>query len=419
MHSSGVTRADRGLGKNPFWGIAALALLAVLALPGCGSLERREAVPPDLSEKAVIPGIPDSRYWVDRDSSAFVKDAVQAVERERAVLAAQGKRTDRLPPANFLAISGGGDAGAFGAGLLVGWTAQGTRPEFKAVTGISTGALIAPFAYLGPRYDKVLREVYTSLGPKDVFEPRGALAALTSDAMADTTPLWQLIGKYITPEFLAEIAREYQKGRILLIGTTNLDARRPVIWNMGAIASSKAPQALDLFRKIMLASASIPGAFPPVMIDVEVDGKPYQEMHVDGGAMAQVFLYPPRTAASFAAAGKAVPTRVRRAYIIRNAMITPDWSSTQRATLTIVGRAIASLIQTQGVGDLYRIYATAQKDGVDFNLAYIGPDFTYPHKEEFDTEYMRKLFDYAYQLAVKGYPWKKTPPGYSEALPSK
>jgi predicted acylesterase/phospholipase RssA len=157
--------------------------------------------------------------------------------------------------------TGGGDAGAFGAGLLVGWTAHGTRPEFKIVTGVSTGALIAPFAYLGPRYDDVLRQVYTSIGPKDVYEARTILAALTSDGLADNRPLWHLIAKYVTADFLAEIAQEYEKGRFLLIGTTNIDARCGVVWNMGAIASSKDPRAVELFRNIMLASAAIPGPF--------------------------------------------------------------------------------------------------------------------------------------------------------------
>jgi predicted acylesterase/phospholipase RssA len=414
--SMGVNRRGGcGAGKGAHW-VLALAVLAAVALPGCGALERREGVPPALTEKAVTPGAPNSRYWVDRDIEPVIRDAAQAGQREHAALAAAGKAAGPLPPANFLAISGGGDAGAFGAGVLVGWTAHGTRPEFKMVTGVSTGALIAPFAYLGPRYDDVLRQVYTSIGPKDVYEPRNVLAALTSDGLADNRPLWHLIAKYVTADFLAEIAREYDKGRFLLIGTTNIDARRPVIWNMGAIASSKDPRAVELFRNIMLASAAIPGAFSPVMIDVEVDGTPYQEMHVDGGAMAQVFLYPPRLMDQARAAGKKVAERERRAYIIRNAMLSPDWATTERSTLSIVGRSITSLLQTQGIGDLYRIYATTQKDGVDFNLAFIGPDFTYPHKEEFDTDYMRKLFDYGYQLAVKGYPWQKTPPGFSREI---
>ena len=395
--------------------IIAVLLTVLLLLQGCATPSRLAAVPVQDTTRAEIPGIPNARYWVDADVGPFIRDAIASGQREQAYLARIGHRGP-LPPINFLAVSGGGDDGAFGAGLLVGWTTAGTRPEFKGVTGISTGALIAPFAFLGPEEDDALRAVYTTIGPANVLEPRSLLAALTSDGMADNRPLGELISSRINAEFLARIAREYQdKGRLLLIATTNLDARRPVVWNMGAIASSADPRALDLFRNIMLASAAIPGAFPPTMIDVEVNGKPYQEMHVDGGAMAQVFLYPPRMFDLVRQQGLKVPPRARSVYVIRNARLDPDWAAVKRSTLTIVGRAISSLIQTQGVGDLYRIYLTAQQDGLDYNLAYIGADFKAEHKEDFDTTYMRALFDYGYQLARKGYPWQKTPPGLAVA----
>jgi hypothetical protein len=151
------------------------------------------------------------------------------------------------------------------------------------------------------------------------------------------------------------------------------------------------------------------------MIDVEVDGAPYQEMHVDGSAIASMFLYPPRLAGATQAAGGAVAERERHAYLIRNSRFDPEWAETERKTVSIVGRAITVLLQMQGLGDTYRIFATTQKDGVDFNLAFIGKEFNEPHEKEFDTEYMRKLFDYGYQKAIKGYPWQKTPPGYSSA----
>ena len=395
--------------------IIAVLLTVLLLLQGCATPSRLSAVPAQDTTRAEIPGIPNARYWVQTDIEPFIRDAIASGQREQAYLARIGHRGP-LPPINFLAVSGGGDDGAFGAGLLVGWSATGTRPEFKGVTGVSTGALIAPFAFLGPEEDDALRAVYTTIGPANVLEPRSLLAALTSDGMADNRPLGELISSRINAEFLARIAREYQdKGRLLLIATTNLDARRPVVWNMGAIASSADPRALDLFRNIMLASAAIPGAFPPTMIDVEVDGKPYQEMHVDGGAMAQVFLYPPRMFDLVRQQGLKVPPRARSVYVIRNARLDPDWAAVERSTLTIVGRAISSLIQTQGVGDLYRIYLTAQHDGLDYNLAYIGADFKAEHKEDFDTTYMRALFDYGYQLARKGYPWQKTPPGLAAA----
>ena len=392
-----------------------LLSFAALLLQGCATPGRLAAVPVQDTTRAEIPGIPNARYWVQTDIEPFVRDALASAQREQAYLARTGHQGP-LPPVNFLAVSGGGDDGAFGAGLLVGWTETGTRPEFRGVTGVSTGALIAPFAFLGPEEDDTLREVYTAIGPANVLEPRSLLVALTSDALADNSPLFELISRHINAEFLARIAREYQeKGRLLLIGTTNLDARRGIVWNMGAIAASGDPKALDLFRKIMLASAAIPAAFPPVMIDVEVNGKPYQEMHVDGGTQAQVFLYPPRMFDLIRQQGVNVAPRERSVYIIRNARLDPDWAAVERSTLTIAGRAISSLIQTQGLGDLYRIYTTAQRDGLDYNLAYIGSDFNAEHKEDFDTAYMRALFDYGYQLGRKGYPWQKTPPGMTAA----
>ena len=175
------------------------------------------------------------------------------------------------------------------------------------------------------------------------------------DAMADSAPMARLVERYVNQALLDEIAAEYAKGRLLLVGTTNLDSLEPVIWNMTAIAASKDPRALGLFRNILLASASIPGAFPPVMIDVNVDGVRHQEMHVDGGTVAQVFLYPPSLDIS-ATVGRHDAERKRTLYIIRNARLDPDWASVERRTMTIAARAIGSLTQTQGIGDLYRIY---------------------------------------------------------------
>jgi predicted acylesterase/phospholipase RssA len=162
----------------------------------------------------------------------------------------------------LLAISGGGENGAFGAGLLVGWTAAGARPVFKGVTGISTGALTAPFAFLGSAYDDKLREVYTTITGKDVLESRGIYGVLFQDSMADNAPLRKTVAKYVDQAMLDAIGKESKKGRILLIGTTNLDAMRPVIWNIGAIANSGQPDRLKLVQDILVASAAIPGAFP-------------------------------------------------------------------------------------------------------------------------------------------------------------
>lgn len=388
------------------------AILLPLLLVACAGPVRLNAVPEERTIEATIPGIPGARFWVDREMEPFLEEAMRSVELERAHLASIG-HSGSLPPVAFLAVSGGGDNGAFGAGVLSGWTARGDRPVFKGVTGVSTGALIAPMAFLGSEYDDALREAYTAITKNDIFEERGLILGFLSDALADTVPMTKLIERYVTQDFLDAIAAEYAKGRLLLVGTTNLDARRPVIWNMTAIAASGAPGAPALFRKILLASAAIPGAFPPVMIDVEVDGQHYQEMHVDGGAMAQVFLYPPslNLAKQSASAGL---VRQRSVYIIRNARLDPDWADVERRTFSIAGRAISSLIHSQGIGDLYRIYLTTQRDGIDYNLAFIGPEFDFKHDGEFDPAFMRALFDYGYGLAEQGYPWRKSPPGFDD-----
>ena len=394
--------------------LAVLGALCLLFAQGCATLTRQPAVPQKMRLSAEIPGMPGVRYFADAEAEEFLQDGIESLEREKAFLAASGYRGD-LPPVSFLAISGGGDDGAFGAGLLVGWTAAGNRPRFKGITGISTGALIAPFAFLGPEYDHVLKHVYTNTSATDIFKSRNLLSGILKDAMADTTPLYDLVKRYVNQKTLNDVAAEHAKGRMLLIGTTDLDSRTGVIWNMGKIAASGHPKALQLFHEIMIASAAIPGAFPPVLMDVEANGKQYQEMHVDGGTIAQVFVYPTSLSIAEESRKRGI-VRERNLYIIRNARLDPEWAEVERRTMSIAGRAISSLIRTQGIGDLYIIHSLAQRDGVDFNLAYIPPSFKVEHTKDFDTGYMRQLFNLGYSMAAKGYPWQKDPPGFHAVL---
>jgi hypothetical protein len=344
----------------------------------------------------------------------MLRDSLLSVDRELSAAYQDVNEGGRLPPINLLALSGGGDAGAFGAGLLVGWSAEGSRPEFNIVTGISAGALIAPFAFLGSKYDSVLESVCGTIGPGDIFHIHNVLAALSGDGMADDRPLEALIAKYVTSQTLSDIAHEYAKGRQLLIGTTDLDARQRVIWNMGAIASSSDPRALILFRQIILASTAIPGIFPPVMIDVEVDGRRYQEMHVDGGVMNTAFLLPPLYVSGIP--GMLVrDRRDRRVYVIRNGYLTGKWVAVSRRTTTVARRALDSLIEAQGMNDLYRLEVAAREDHEEFHLAFIGAEFEYPHKREFDAEYIRHLFRYSFRLAARGYSWHGELPGMTQS----
>lgn len=386
---------------------SALVLVVALgAVAGCAIPARGPAVPSSYTERALPLGMSNARFFADGDPAPMIAEAALAIERERASLRAAGLSTKQMPAASFLAISGGGDNGAFGAGLINGWTTTGTRPEFNIVTGVSTGSLIAPFAFLGPTYDGTLRKVYTTLSPDRVFFRRRLITALFSDALADTTPLAETIARYADQAMFDAIAREYQKGRLLLISTTDLDAQRPVIWNIGAIAASRHPKSLDLFRKILLASAAIPGAFEPVLLDVEIDGAQFQEMHVDGGAIAQLFLYPASIDPSVLAVD-----RTQTAYIIRNARLDPEHAEIERRALTIAGRAINTMLAASGYNDVMRMYFITKRDGIDYNLAFIGTDFKVRHERFFDPVYMHALFDYGYRHAVAGNAWHKTPPG--------
>ena len=253
------------------------AVLVVLALVGCSGVPERNTLPREYTLQAGIPGVPDARFWGD-EWPTYAEDrfnTLTAADFHREFSGIYDK------PHNYLAISGGGANGAFGAGLLVGWTATGKRPEFSMVTGVSTGALTAPFAFLGPEYDDEMKEVYTSTTTKDIARKRNLFTAAFGDSVTDTAPLKALIAKYIDAEMIDAIAREHRRGRRLFIGTLNLDASRSVIWSIGAIAASDYPQKISLIHELLRASAAIPVAFPPVMITVEAEGKQYDEMHVD------------------------------------------------------------------------------------------------------------------------------------------
>ncbi|MGI9344438.1 MAG: patatin-like phospholipase family protein, partial [Gammaproteobacteria bacterium] len=311
---------------------------------------------------------------------------------------------------HILAISGGGANGAFAAGLLNGWSASGERPEFTVVTGISTGALVAPFAFLGPDYDHLTERFYTQYATEDLVEERGWIRSfLGGEAGFDTSRLRARIAGYVDAGVMEAIATEHRRGRFLLIGTTNLDAARPVIWNIGAIAESGKPGALDLIHDILLASASIPIVFPPVLIEVESGGNVYDEMHADGGVSRQSFLFNLSDAEDTFEVLNIVGQG--RAYLIRNSKVEIPWQTVNRDMFSIAGRAASSLVHTQGMGDLYREYLGALRFDFDFNLAYIPSTFDAEPEELFDRNYMRKLYGLAYEMSIDGYPWQKIPPG--------
>ncbi len=399
-----------------------LGMAGSVPVAGCDVPARLASLPDRLGGKVTFHGFPsDIRAVLDGDDDALLgRESLDALRREIAYARSTG--VTKLPASNFLAISGGGENGAYGAGLLTQWSELGTRPVFKAVTGVSTGALTAPFAFLGPAYDGELERFYTTIGKSDVMRSRGLVAAVFGESLYDSTPLLDLIRRALTQRMVAEIGREHsEKGRILCVATTNLDVPVGVLWNIGAIAASGNAGAHELISRILLASASIPGAFPPVMIDVEAGGERFQEMHVDGGTVAQVVFYPPSfsgralsatQAADRAQLLEAVGRRRHRLFVIRNSRPGADMQTIDRSTFKIVGRAVSTLIATQGIGDLYRLYVIAQRDGIDYNVAWIPESFRTKLPEPFDRAYMNELYQIGRAAMRSGTAWSGYPPGY-------
>ncbi len=395
--------------------VSALMVIAVVA--GCGSLPRTP-VPVDHMLDAQIPGMPGIRSFGMKHSPAFQANLVQSIQAEREDVYCT--MPDGTPGYCVLALSGGGATGAFGAGFLNGWSASGSRPPFKLVTGISTGALIAPFAFLGSDYDPQLKEAFTTIESENIFIFRGLLRALASDSFAKTAPLADLIERYIDKEMLQAVAAAHAAGRRLFVGTTNLDAQRFLIWNMGAIAASEHSNALKLFRDVVLASASIPAVFPPVMIEVEVDGHQYDEMHADGGTVTQVFFYGnvvdfKAARESAKAAGSPTAATGGRVYVIRNAQVRPEREQVERSLVSITPRTLSTMVKAMAFSDLNRIYGKSWARGIDFNYVAVPDDFVWQGEEEFDRAEMNRLYEIGYRLGKSGDAWSKTPPGFNLA----
>lgn len=399
--------------------LSVLILAASLSLSGCATL--RHPVPQDRMAEAKIPGMPEVRAVLGMSNPELKKSLIEAVIEDKPGDYGTDPKGDRIYP--MLAISGGAANGAYGAGLLKGWSAEGSRPKFKVVTGVSTGALIAPFAFLGKEHDDMMEKLYTTMSTKDVMRAKGPMQALFGDSFASSKPLEREISKYITDDMLSKIAAEHRSGRRLFVGTTLLDSQRFVVWDMGAIAVRGDKK---LFRKVILASASIPIIFPPVYINVEAGGKTYDEMHVDGGAITQVFtIYKILENAEEDAAAMGIdlkkmgvdPEKIKgKYYIIRNGYFNPGYKVAQDNMASIADRTFDTMINYQGVGDAYRIYTFMKSRGNDYNLAFIPGDFRPQAKEDFNPHAMKALFEKGYQDAVKGYNWKKTPPGFETTV---
>jgi predicted acylesterase/phospholipase RssA len=385
--------------------------LALVLLSACTSLPRHP-VPVEDIRRAEIPGMPAVRAWAGQLDPAFQADLVTSVKQEPA--GAFPLDDSGFPLYHALVLSGGGSNGAFGAGILNGWSEAGTRPDFKVVTGISTGALIAPFAFLGSGYDGQLKSVFTTTQTRDILERLNIFRILfQGEAFAHTTPLKHLIETHFDADFLKAVAAAHNHGRRLYVGTTHMDAQTLVVWNMGAIANSNHPEALDLFRKIVLASSSIPGAFPPVFIEVEIDGRRYDEMHTDGGTVTQVFFFAGTVDLSAVAQAAGRAQRAGHGgilYVIRNGKLGPEPEIIRRRLPEITGRAVSTMVKSAAYQGLHRMHAHTNASNLGFRYVAIPNDFESQADEPFDPREMKRLFELGHELGLAGTAWQDTPP---------
>lgn len=389
-----------------------LTLILLLGTSGCATLPRNP-VPLDLLYEAEVIDAPGVRAWGGEYSQAFQNDFITSVKQEKEQHFINPETGEKRYAA--LAISGGGSNGAFGAGFLYGWSSTQSRPVFKLVTGISTGALIAPFAFLGSEYDEVLKEVYTTISTENIVDRLSIFSILTvSESFTRTTPLKALIETHIDLGLLEKIAKAHDEGRRLYIGTTHMDAQRLVIWNMGQISQLGTPEALKLFQNVLLASSSIPSAMPPVFINVAVRGQDYDEMHADGGTTTQVFFH--GGTINLIEVGKVAGVDMdegsfAQLYILRNGQIAPQPRQISRNLPDISSRALDTMIKTAALNNLYRMYVFSQREQSHFYYAGIPEDYVSKAEEPFDRKEMERLFEIGRQLGASGNAWVPGVPG--------
>ncbi|MEM1383866.1 MAG: patatin-like phospholipase family protein [Pseudomonadota bacterium] len=382
---------------------ALMLCLFVLSTAACATPRNLPAPPPGEHLRAEVVGFPGVRIWGD-ESPPDIDRRIGLFRTQTMARFKAGGVPPEQQRLDALVLSGGGSDGAYGAGLLKGWSARGTRPEFTFVTGVSTGALIAPFAFLGSDYDDELERFYTQTPAESLLDFTPLRALLGGLSLVDTTRAGRLLEELLSDEVVRQIGAEHLRGRRLWIGTTNLDAQRPVFWNIGAIAATGKPKAGDMIRRIMLASSAIPGAFPPQLFPVVSGGERYSELHLDGGVTHQLFLYPYAIQLPENTRAQIGPM-LGTIYVLRNTQLAPDYEPVTPRVVDIAARSISTLIKTSGRNDVFALEAIARRDGFSMEVTAVPESFNLVEENLFDLAYMRALYDVGYRLGREGRPW--------------
>jgi len=403
------SKCDRSGSCTPDTRLAALIFTTIL-LTACAVTER--PAEPRSGTVYTLPWGAVSLDAADSPEEAMQKERLMAVLHQR--VSEQSDRDEQGRPIyRILAISGGGSNGAFGAGLLTGWTKRGARPEFDVVTGISTGALMSTFAFLGPDYDDQLY-IYTRISDQNIYSRRSLLSWLKNDAMTDTTPLRELVAEMIDEEILDRVAMQYHAGRRLFIGTTNLDSNTFTLWDMGAIAASDRADRLERYRSVVLASASAPVIFSPVYIKVEGTDRTYWQMHADGGMKEGIMTYGVlQEPLEILQRSGLSPRDIRlEIYGINNSRHDRGtYKPVRPKVMDIAIASTAALLRNVMDNSIYRMWLKAQLYDMHIYLAWIPDEVEGPATSfEFDNTAMNQLFRYSHDLASKQDPWIYVPP---------
>ncbi len=387
-----------------FLGFAGLLALALPTMLGCAPQSR------PMRDINTEPIFVETSTTPSEHSSEISKPIVDGL--------AEAFKVDPKKPAlpskqakNVLVLSGGGQYAAYNAGLLVGWSEQGTRPQFDVITGISSGAIVAVYTFMGKKCDPQLQHFFTTTSNKDIFQYRPIRELIRSGALANPERLEKMITREISDEYIDALRQEHAAGRRMYIGTMNVATRRIVIWDLGAIACSSRPDANIIIRKVLLAAGSIPGLLPAVKLDVVIDGKHYIEEHCDGGAASQIFLRP--------GPGMERPQGVKtdwlkgsNLYALAAGKLYADPLKDNPGFLKRVTGTISAALYALFRAEMMNIYTYCQTSGMKFHMISIPQDFQSPaNSMTFEPEEMQKMFALGYSEAIREIRWRKTPPG--------
>lgn len=349
------------------------------ALGACSFVApKRAMVPAALADAASVGTSATLRYWGDDPEFAF--------NHTRVKPGSDGS-------VDFLTLSGGGINGAYGAGFLVGWTQSGKRPEFEVVTGISVGAIMAPLAFLGSTYDDRLKVVFSSLTEATNPAADFISAVFGAPSILSNAPVLSAIRQVVDEKVLNDIAKAHREGRRLYIGTTNLDAQRPVVWDIGAIANSTLPNRMQLIHNIILASAAVPGVFPPILVDVAAQGHSFNELHVDGGVTQQVLLMP---------GGYGKLGRNAKLYVIFNGVVEPTRDTVQISSVSLLQRTVPTMLKYLGRANLAELASSAKESGVNYRVTAIPAEFPESDSLFGSSQWLEMLYGYGLQSGKAG-----------------